>query len=82
MDCSQFTGDYDILYQFPFQIMINPISDGWGKSVAYMGDGEEFVYQLSLRDEDLVPLSIFCLNKLEYLYINNVSFPNGNFSIS
>ena len=58
--------------------MINPMNSNWRQSTAYMRDGEDFVYQLRLRDEDLVPLSIFCLKNLEDLYINNVSFPNGN----
>ena len=58
--------------------MINPMHSKWRRSTAYMRDGEEFVHQLELRDEDLVPLSIFCLKNLEYLSIYNVSFPNGN----
>ena len=58
--------------------MINPMNSNWGESIAYMRDGEDFVSRLELYNEDLVPLSIFCLKNLEYLRIYNVSFPNGN----
>ena len=58
--------------------MINPMNSDWRESIAYMRDGEDFVSRLELYNEDLVPLSIFCLKNLEYLSIYNVSFPNGN----
>jgi len=77
LDCSEFTSDYDILYHFPFFIMINPIVDNWDKSTAYMDKNGDFVVRLYLRDEDAVPLSIFCLQNLDDLSINNVSFPDG-----
>ncbi len=80
LDCSQFDSDYDVLYHFSFQIMINPISNSWQKSVAVMNGNATLVNHLTLRNENVVPLSIFCLKNLRYLQIENMPFPDGNSS--
>ncbi len=60
--------------------MINPINSDWKKSVAYMDANGTLVVNLKLRNENAVPLSIFCLKNLEQLEIRNTPFPDGNFS--
>jgi hypothetical protein len=82
LDCSQFSSDYDVLYHFSFLIMINPIINNWGKSIATMDTNGTLVIDLQLHGESVVPLSIFCLKNLGDLYIYNTPFPNGNSSLS
>lgn len=77
LDCSQFSSDYDVVYHFLFKIMINPINYGWQKSTAYMDTTGTYIQQLNLRDENAVPLSIFCLKNLQQLSILNMPFPSG-----
>ncbi|CAF1431811.1 unnamed protein product [Adineta steineri] len=77
LDCNQFTSDYDVLFHFSFLIMINPINTNWQKSVAKTNEDGTLVIELSLRSEDSVPLSIFCLKNLRDLTIYNTSFPSG-----
>lgn len=77
LDCSQFESDYDVLYHFSFQIMINPINSNWQKSIAHMDGNATFVDRLELRNENAVQLSIFCLKNLRYLTIQNMPFPDG-----
>jgi Leucine-rich repeat (LRR) protein len=77
LDCSQFSSDYDVLYHFSFLIMINPIINNWGKSIATMDTNGTLVIDLQLHGESVVPLSIFCLKNLGDLYIYNTPFPNG-----
>ena len=81
LDCSQFDSDYDVLYHSSFQIMINPMNNNWGKSIARMNDEGTLVTELSLFNEGAVPLSIFCLQNLRNLRIQNTPFPNGNYSL-
>ena len=57
--------------------MINPMNYDWQKSIAYMDATSTFIIDLSLRNENAVPLSIFCLKNLRYLHIENMPFPNG-----
>lgn len=59
--------------------MINPINSNWQKSTARMNENGNLVVDLQLRNENLVPLSIFCLKNLRTLEIQNMPFPDGNF---
>jgi hypothetical protein len=45
-------------------------------------DNQTTVQQLVIFGEKIVPLSIFCLTKLDFLYIEQASFENGNISYS
>jgi hypothetical protein len=62
--------------------MINPMNDDWWKSTAYMNGNGTLVVRLRLFNETTVPLSIFCLQNLEDLIINGLSFPDGNSPLS
>jgi Leucine-rich repeat (LRR) protein len=58
--------------------MINPIATEWDKSYAYMDATDTFVVRLELRDRNsVVPSGIFCLKKLQYLSISDMSFSDG-----
>jgi len=76
LDCSQFSSDYDILYHFPFHIIINPINDAGNKSSAFMNDNGTLVDRLNLVNETTVPLIIFCLQNLQELRITGSPFPD------
>jgi len=78
LDCNQFDSDYDVLYHFPFQIMVNPISSNGKKSTAVMNGNGTLVVELQLRNQNTVPLSIFCLKNLLHLEIHNMLFSDGN----
>jgi len=78
VDCSQFSNDYDILRQFPFPVLINPNERIYNQSTAKMDKDNTFVKSICIQDS-IVPLSLFCLSKLESLTIEGSYFPNGKF---
>jgi hypothetical protein len=62
VNCSQFRSDYDVLRQFPFPILINPIDDDeWNGSTAVMDDNSTFVLVIYFRAEKVIPSSVYCL---------------------
>jgi len=76
VDCSQFSNDYDVLRQFPFPVLMNPTDLTLNQSTATMDKDNTFVRLIYIQD-DILPLSVFCLSKLEQLTINTTPFPNG-----
>jgi hypothetical protein len=62
--------------------MINSKNNDWRKSTAYMNDNGTLVIELNLINETTVPLSIFCLQNLQILSIDDTPFPDGNYSLS
>jgi hypothetical protein len=60
--------------------MINPMNGNWQKSIALMNENATLVDELQLKNENAIPLSMFCLKNLRYLQIENMPFPDGNSS--
>ena len=80
VNCRQFSGDYDVLRQFPFRILIEPIEFEFNESMVEMDEKGTFVKSIFIINETVLPLSVFCLSNLERLYIHQTPLPNGNFS--
>ncbi|CAF1602697.1 unnamed protein product [Rotaria magnacalcarata] len=77
LDCGKFKNDYDILRQFPFPIILNPIEPIFNQSTATMHENDTFVKIIYIREEKVVPSSVFCLLKLHRLHIETTPFQNG-----
>ncbi len=78
MDCSQFDNDQDVLRQFPFPIKLNPTMYEYDeKSRVKMSEDGTFVDWITIKNEDLVPLSLFCLSNVTSLGIELTPFDNG-----
>ncbi|UJR17367.1 hypothetical protein I4U23_004262 [Adineta vaga] len=77
-NCKQYANDYEVLNQFPFPMMVNPMLHSWDSNIATMDKTNTFVSSLTLANTDsIVPESIFCLNKLVTLTIRNMAFTDG-----
>ncbi|CAF1067701.1 unnamed protein product [Rotaria sordida] len=76
LDCSQFNNDYDVLQQFPFPVLLNPIRHLYNQSTATMDENNIFVKKIYIHEEEVVPLSVFCLSKLDKLSIVMTPFEN------
>ncbi len=82
MDCSQFINDDDILRQFPFPVKLNAIKyDADDKTTAQISQDGTFVESITIKNEDLVPLSLFCLSNVTSLRILFTPFENGMFCL-
>ncbi len=78
LDCSQFSNDHDVLRQLPFPVQANPATYGNNeKSVVKMSEDGTFVEWITIMNEDLVPLSLFCLSNVTSLGIILTPFENG-----
>jgi hypothetical protein len=81
VNCSQFRSDYDVLRQFPFPILINPIDDEWNGSTAIMDDNSTFVLVIYFRAEKVIPSSVYCLSNLKRLQSVGTPLYNGKFPL-
>ncbi|CAF2882745.1 unnamed protein product [Rotaria sp. Silwood2] len=77
LDCSEFSSDYDVLQQFPFPILVNPIQELYNQSTATMDENDVSVKKIYFYAEEVVPSSVFCLSKLQTLDIRMTPFHNG-----
>ncbi|CAF4968257.1 unnamed protein product [Rotaria sp. Silwood1] len=77
LDCSQVNNDYDVLRQFPFPILVNPIELVFDQSTATMDENNTFVKKIYIYQEEVVPSSVFCLSKLQALHVEMTPFQNG-----
>ncbi|CAF1161940.1 unnamed protein product [Rotaria sordida] len=75
LDCSLYDDDYDVLASFPFHVNIQ--SDGVHSSTTYAYQETEYqIYMLVIENENVLPLTVFCLKHLKYFnMINSSIFP-------
>lgn len=77
-NCSRFISDYHILMDFPFPIIINPMTWTYPMPThALMDDNGTYVQTIRLSAEIHVPFSVFCLKRLQSLTIFRTPFLNG-----
>ncbi|CAF5024740.1 unnamed protein product, partial [Rotaria sp. Silwood1] len=76
LDCSLYDDDYDVLASFPFYVNIQP--DGVHSSTTYaFQETENQIYMLVIENENVLPLTLFCLKHLKYFnMINSSIFPS------
>ena len=80
-DCSQFQNDLDVVRQFPFSMKFVATEYEQAKSAVMLNDRKTFVKFVVIRNEKVVPWSLFCLSNVEQLIIKQTPFENGkNFS--
>ncbi|CAF0926682.1 unnamed protein product [Adineta steineri] len=78
LNCNQYNNDYDIIRQFPFPLLINPVEYAFNKSAAVMyKNNNASIQEIYIMDEEIIPASIFCLSNLEELTIISTPFQNG-----
>lgn len=82
LNCDQFNNDHDVLRQFPFSVKLNPtMYENYEESTAQMSEDGTFVEKINIKNQNVVPLILFCLSNLTSLEIDNTPFENGMFSL-
>ena len=82
LNCSEFGDNYEILMNFPFPIIINPMTWPYPMpTYAVMDENGTYVQTIRLSNESHVPPSVFCLRQLESLTVFRTPFLNGTFTL-
>lgn len=71
LDCSVYDSDYDILASFPFHVDIN--NTDYIYSTSAYGLVKNEINRIVIRNENILPLTFFCLKHLTYFGIFNSS---------
>lgn len=86
LECDKYNNDLDILAQFPFSVKLNASPNEFydnHKSVAELSNDGNTVQRIAIKNEKLVPSSLFCLSNLTSLQIESTPFENGrHYSLS